>query len=57
MPLSQTEKTTLVADAQAISDAVNALVPDGVNPLQAQLDAALATIAAMKAKAQEILNL
>lgn len=65
MPLSQAEKSDLQSKVTAVADAVTALVVDPpVNPLQAQLDAANvtiaardATIAAMKAKATEIVNL
>jgi hypothetical protein len=48
MPLSSTEKAALVAAVKTISDDVNALVIDpAVNPLQAQLDAATAQVAAL----------
>lgn len=47
MPLSLSEKNALANTAQSILDEVNALVVDpAVNPLQPQLDAANATIAA-----------
>lgn len=43
MPLSSNEKTGLAVAAQALSEAISALIIDpAVNPLQPQLDAAIA---------------
>lgn len=51
MPLSTTEKTQLQASVQALTDEITALVVDpDVNPLQAALDAANATITALQGK-------
>ena len=53
MPLSAADKTALQADVQKLSDDVAALTVDpDPNPLQVQLDAALALIADIKADAQ-----
>lgn len=49
--ITDTQYTQLKSDAQATVDAVNALVPDAVDPavLQQQLDAANAQVAALTA--------
>lgn len=53
MPLSAADKTALQADVQKLSDDVAALTVDpDPNPLQVQLDAALALIGTLKASAQ-----
>jgi hypothetical protein len=50
MPFSTAEKVALQSSVQTMADQVNALVVDPlVNPLQAQLDAALADAAAKTA--------
>ena len=51
MPLTTSEKAALVATADTLSAQVAALVIDpDTNPLQAQLDAALAQVVAMQEK-------
>lgn len=57
MPLSSGQLTQLKSDAQAISDLVNTLVADTVDPaaLQAALDAANATITKLNDKIARML--
>lgn len=57
MPLSSGQLTQLKSDAQTITDLVNTLVADTVDPaaLQAELDAANATIAKLNDKITRML--
>lgn len=55
MPLTTVEKTALQGSAQAVLDGVNALTVDPlVNPLQADLDKANATIAQLTSDKQTL---
>jgi peptidoglycan hydrolase CwlO-like protein len=55
MPISTTQLDEIKAAVQVVEDAVNAIEADPeVNPLQAQLDAALATVSTLTAQVGDL---